>query len=161
MNLRATECALIADFRGLSNSSGAITISHGVYTLSGETASLASSASRVFSWTSGSNTALSGQFGGASGTRYRTLGVNYSMTPGDYLFGYAVVTANGNDVSVFGRAAMNIVGTYDGIEEDTFLNGLSVVAVGALPVSVVATDTGYVRTGFSAMRQPGIILLGT
>ena len=83
------------------------------------------------------------------------------MTPGDYLLGYAVVTANGNDVSVFGRAAMNIVGTYDGIEEDTFLNGLSVAAVGALPVSVVATDTGYVRTGFSAMRQPGIILLGT
>jgi len=161
MNLRATECALIADFRGFSNSSGAVTISHGVYTLSGETASLASSASRVFSWTSGSDTANSAVFGGASGTRYRTLGVNYSMTPGDYLFGYAISTANGNDVSVFGRAAMNIVGVYDGIEEDTFLNGLSTAAILALPTSVIATDTGYVRTGFSAMRQPGIILLGT
>jgi hypothetical protein len=161
MNLRATECALIADFRGFSNSSGAVTVSHGVYTLSGETASLASSASRVFSWTSGSNTAVSSQFGGASGTRYRTIGVNYSMTPGDYLFGYAISTANGNDVSVFGRAAMNIVGVYDGIEEDTFLNGVSAAAVGALPSSVVATDTGYVRTGFSALRQPGIILIGT
>jgi hypothetical protein len=161
MNLRATECAIIADFRGLSNSSGAVTISHGVYTLSGETASLASSASRVFSWTSGSDTANSAVFGGASGTRYRTLGVNYSMTPGDYLFGYAISTANGNDVSVFGRAAMNIVGVYDRIEEDTFLNGISTSSVAALPTSVVATDTGYVRTGFSALRQPGILLIGT
>jgi|ERR1700690_425085 len=161
-NVRATELAIIADFQGLSLSSGAVTVSHGVYTLSGETASLASSASRVFSWTSGSNTAISSQFGGASGTRYRTLSVNYSMTPGDYLFGWAISTANGAIVvNMFGRAAMNIVGTYDGIEEDTFLNGLSTSTVAVLPTSIVATDTGYVRTGISALRQPGVILIGT
>jgi hypothetical protein len=162
MNLQATELAIIADFGGLSLSSGAVTISHGVYTLNGETASLASSATRLFSWTSGNNTADTGQFGGASGTRYRTLGVNYSMTPGDYLFGWAVLTANTvQSINIFGRAAMNIVGTYDGIEEDTFLNGVSTSSVAILPNSIVATDTGYVRTGFSALRQPGVILIGT
>jgi hypothetical protein len=162
MNLRATELAIIADFGGLSNSSGAVTVSHGIYTLSGETASLASSATRLFSWTSGNNTADTGQFGGASGTRYRTLGVNYSMTPGDYLLGWAVLTANAvQSINIFGRAGMNIVGTYDEIEEDTFLCGVSTSSIAVLPNSIAATDTGYVRTGFSALRQPGVILIGT
>jgi hypothetical protein len=161
MNLTATQLAFIADFNGSSGSSGAITVSHAVYTLSGGTASLASSASRAFSWTSGSATTAMSQFGGVSGTRYRTVGVSYAMTPGDYLFAWWIRTTNGVNCTVFGRAAMNLVGTYDGVETNYFLNGISASSVVAFPASLAATNTNYVRTGFSAMRQAGAILIGT
>jgi hypothetical protein len=161
MNVSATELALIADFKGFSNSTDAVTISHAVYTLSAGTARLASSGSRAISWGLGSNTAVSTQYGGASGTRYRTLGISYAMTPGDYVFGWWFSTANGAIVNAFGRAAMNLVGTFDGVETNTFLNGVSTATVVAFPASFAATDTGYVRTGFSALRQPGAILFGT
>lgn len=161
MNLLATELAVIADFQGASGASGAVTLSHAVYTLSGGTASLASSGSRALSWTLGSATSASSLFGGASGTRYRTMGVSYAMTPGDYLFGWWVSASGAATVSAFGRAAMNIVGTYDGVETAYFLPGVSASSLAAFPGSIAASDTGYVRTGFSAMRQVGAILLGT
>lgn len=161
MNLSATALALVANFSGYSNSTDAVTINHAVYALSAGTASLVSSASRVISWATGSQTDQSSVYGGASGTRYRTLGVSYAMTPGDYVFGWRLSTANGASVNIFGRNAMNIVGSFDGIETQTFLNGLSTSSVAAMPTSFAATDTGYVRTGFSALRQPGVILLGT
>jgi hypothetical protein len=161
MNLQATQLALIADFNGRSGSSGAVTISHAVYTLSGATARLASSASRAISWTSGSATSASAQYGGVSGTRYRTLGVSYAMTPGDYLFAWWIQTTGAVTCTAFGRAGLNLVGTFDGVETNYFLNGVSTSSVGAFPSSIVATDTGYVRTGFSALRQPGVILIGT
>lgn len=161
MNLSATQLALIADFNGVSNSSGAITVSHAVYTMTGGTANLASSASRAFSWVSGSATDVSSQFGGVSGTRYRTLSASYAMTPGDYLFAWWIQTTNSVNCTVFGRAAMNLVGTYDGVETSYFLNGISSSSVAAFPATLGATDTNYVRTGFSALRQPGVILIGT
>lgn len=161
LNLQATQLAIIADFNGQSTGSGAVTISHGVYTLSGETARLASSASRVISWASGSATSASSQYGGVSGTRYRTIDVSYGMTPGDYIFAWWIQTTGAVTCTIFGRAALNLVGSFDGIETNYFLNGLSTGAVAAFPSSIVATDTGYVRTGFSALRQPGVILIGT
>ena len=161
LNLQATQLVLIADFNGQSGASGAVTISHGVYTLSGETARLASSAARMISWGSGSATSASTQFGGVSGTRYRTIDVSYGMTPGDYLFAWWIQTTGAVTCTVFGRAALNLVGVFDGVETNYFLNGISTSAVGAFPSSLVATDTGYVRTGFSALRQPGVILIGT
>jgi hypothetical protein len=161
MNLQATALAIIADFKGATNLSDAVTLSHAVYTLSGGTASLASSGSRLFSWSSGAETSASSVYGGASGTRYRTLAVSYAMTPGDYLFGWWISTGNGVIVNAFGRAAMNIVGTFDGIETSCFLPGVSASTLGAFPASIPATAVGYVRTGFSALRQPGVILVGT
>ena len=161
MNLLATQLAMLVALGGSSASSGALTISHAVYTFNGSTASLASSASRVISFTSGGNTGVSSQYGGASGTRYRTMGVSYSMPPGDYLFAWWISTANGVNASVFGRAGLNIVGGFDGVETSYFLNGSSVSSVVAFPPSVAATNTNYARTGFSAMLQPGVILIGT
>jgi hypothetical protein len=154
MNLRATQLVMLADFRGTVASSDGVTLSHAVYTLSGGTASLASSGSRTISWPGA-------DYSNVSGTRYRTLGVSYSMTPGDYLFAWAVSTANGATVRPFGRMAANIVGVFDGVETAAFLNGSSVSSVNAFPMSIAASDTGYARTGFSALLQPGAILLGT
>jgi hypothetical protein len=161
MWLSATQLALLLDFEGATNSSGAVTVSHAVYTFNASTASLASSGSRQYSWTSGSQTTATSVYGGASGTRYRTVGISYSMTPGDYLFGCWVSTANSVTVNVFGRAAASVVGTYDGIETSMFLNGTSVSSTNAFPTSIAATNTNYARTGAPAMRQPGVILVGT
>jgi hypothetical protein len=167
MYLSATQLGILLDIErpaaGVNSSiTGALTISHAVYTISSGTASLASSATRAISWTSGTATSASSNYGGVSGTRYRTIGVNYSLTPGDYLFAWIVssntslVTAN-----VFGRAAANVVGTYDGFETARFLNGSSVSSTGAFPVSILATDTNYARTGSPVLRQPGAIFVGT
>jgi hypothetical protein len=162
MNLSATQLACIADFEGATNSSGAVTISHAVYTFNGSTASLASSGSQQYSWTSGSATTATSVYGGASGTRYRTVGVNYSMTPGDYLFAWWVQTTNSVTVNMFGRAGLNLVGTYVGFETAHFVNGTSNASFNtAFPSSIAATNTNYARTGAAAMRQPGAILIGT
>lgn len=159
MNLSATQLAIMAAVS--ATASGALTVSHAVYTMSGTLASLASSASRALSWAAGTATTASSVYGGASGTRYRTLPVDYAMTPGDYLFAWALSTENAASVRVFGRAGLNVVGTFDGVELTQFLPGTSVGTVSALPVSLAATDTGYARTGFSALLQPGAILFGT
>jgi len=161
MSLIATQLAIVGALSGAAASSGAITVSHAVYTFQAGTASLASSASRAFSWTSGSATTATDVYGGASGTRYRTVPVSYALTPGDYLFAWAFSTANGEAFNVFGRAGLNVVGTFDGVETSQFLNGTSVSTVGGFPNSIAATDAGYARTGFSAMLQPGAILAGT
>lgn len=161
MNLTATQLAVVGMLSGPSASSGAITLSHAIYTFNNGTASLASSASRAFSWAAGTATTATSMYGGASGTRYRTLPVDYAMTPGDYLFAWVVSTSNGAAFNLFGRAAFHVVGTFDGIETSAFLNGTSVSTVGGFPNSIVATDTGYARTGFSAVLQPGAILAGT
>jgi hypothetical protein len=160
MQLTATQLAFVGALSG-NLSSGAITVSHAVYTLSDGTANLASSASRAFSWASGSATTATNVYGGASGTRYRTIPVDYALTPGDYLFVWAFSTANGASFNVVGRAGLNVVGTFDGFETSQFLNGTSVSSVSGFPSSIAATDAGYARTGFYAMNQPGAILAGT
>jgi hypothetical protein len=161
MNLSATQLAFLADFEGATGSTGAVTVSHAVYTFNASTASLASSGSRAISWTSGSATTATSVYGGVSGTRYRTMAVAYNMAPGDYLFGWWVSTANSVTVNMFGRAAASIVGTFDGVETSMFLNGTSISSTNAFPTSIAATNTNYVRTGGPAMRQPGAILIGT
>ena len=120
MSLAATQIAVIGMLSGPSDSSGAITLSHAIYTFSAGTASLASSASRSFSWASGSATTATNLYGGASGTRYRTLPVDYALTPGDYLFAWVVSASNGVAFNLFGRAGLNIVGTFDGFETSQF-----------------------------------------
>jgi hypothetical protein len=160
-NVRATQLAVLADFVGNAASSDGVTVSHGVYSFSGGTANLASSASRAMSWTTGGATTATSVYGGVSGTRYRSIGVSYALTPGDYLFAWAISTANGVTVRPFGRAGANIVGVFDGVETSAFLNGSSVASIMALPSSVAATNTNYARTGFYPLLQPGAILLGT
>jgi hypothetical protein len=162
MNLIATQMAMLLDFEGNSASSGALTINHAVYTFNASTASLASSGSRTASWTSGTATSASTQYGGASGTRYRTIGVSYSMTPGDYLFGCFMSTANNVTINIFGRGGISIVGgIFDGIGTAMFLDGTSISSIAAFPVSIAVTNTNYARSGAAALRQPGVILMGT
>ena len=161
MYLSATAGVIMMNLSGNTNSSGALTVSMGVYTLNGGTASLASSGSRQISWTSGSATSASSQYGGVSGTQYRTLPINVSFTPGDYLFAFVFSTTNNGTWQVFGKQGLNIVNVFDGIETSYFLDGTSGSSTGAFPASIAATNTNYGRTGLAALRQPGVILLGT
>ena len=161
MDLSATQLIFLADFEGATNSSGGVCISHAVYTMNASTASLASSGSRYISWTSGAQTTTQSVYGGASGTRYRTIAVNYSLSHGDYLFAWWVSTVNNVTCAMYGRPAASIVGVFDGYETSYFAHGTSISTINALANSVVATNTNYVRTGAPPLRQPGAILLGT
>lgn len=161
MHLSATQMAIMMALTGASNSSGAITVTAGLYTMAGSTASLATSASRVISWTSGSDTSASSRYGGVSGTRYRTIGFNASMTPGDYLLAFNMSTTNNGTWRAFGRVGLNVVGTFDGFETANYLDGQSGSSSSSLPSSVVVTNTNYIRTGVGAMQQPGAIFVGT
>lgn len=160
MNISATRAQLVMALSGHTNSSGALTVSIGVYTLAGSTASRVSTGSAQISWTSGSLTTASSQYGGLSGTRYITLPVTFNMTPGDYMMGFWFSTTNDGTWRVFGRNGVNIVGVYEG-DTDFFIDGTSISSVASLLGSFNKTDTGYARTGLAALRQPGFILAGT
>lgn len=151
----------IMDLSGHSNSSGGVTYGFAAYAISGQTASAITSSSGAFTWDSGSATAASTVYGGVSGTRYRDFPWGVSMTPGDYLVAVSLTSTNDGTVRIFGRQGVNIVGMFATADASYFLDGVSSVTSAAFPVSVVATEVGYVRTGLSARQQPGFILLGT
>jgi hypothetical protein len=162
INMTGTRMLFAMDLTGNTNSTGALTISAGIYTMSGSTASLSTSASQQISWTSGSATTASSVYGGVSGTRFRTLGFNITMTPGDYLMGLWMRTTNNGTWRVFGRQAMSIVGALDTNETNIYLDGISTSSfTTAMPASINVTDTNYNRTGASALRSPGFIIAGT
>src|SRR6266581_4579671 len=71
----ASQANLLMALNGNTNSTGALTISLGIYIMSGSTMALASSDSRQITWTSGNQTTNSTVYGGISGTRYRTVGL--------------------------------------------------------------------------------------
>lgn len=157
-----SQLMMVMDLTGASGSSGALTVSAGVYTMAGSTASLSTSASRELSWTSGSETSASSRYGGVSGTRYRTLAINVSMTPGDYLVGIWMRTTNNGTWRVFGLQRVSIAGALDTNETRIFLDGITSASFStALPASIDVTNTGFQRTGQSALRQPGLIFVGS
>lgn len=159
--LTVTGAAVLMDMAGATNSTGALTISLGIYSLAGSTASLVSSGSRLISWTTGALTTASSIYGGVSGTRYRTINVNWNITPGDYMLAVAMSTSNNGNWKVFGRQGPQIVGGFDGWELNNYLDGTSVSSSAGFPASFNMTNTNYARTGIGAFRQPGIILAGT
>lgn len=166
MDMSATQFMVVMNYAGaatLSNSSNAFTLSAGLYTFSASTLSLLSSASQTYSWTSGSSTTNSTAFGGNSGTQYRTVPWSVTITPGDYMLGlwWRGSSATGN-FSIFGRQGMSIANAVETNQTQLYLDGISTASfTTAMPASINLTDTGYNRTGVSALRQPGFILAGT
>ena len=161
MAISGSSGVVLMDLAGHSNSSGAFTLSIGAYSISGLTAATITTATQGYSWTSGSDTSASSEYGGVSGTRYRSFPWPVSMNPGDYLFAFAISTSNDGSIRIFGRQGVNIVGSYAGAETGYFLDGVSLVTSNAFPLSVAATDSNYARTGMSAAQQPGFVLIGT
>lgn len=161
MGVSGSSGAIIMEMLGNSDSSGGVTLHVGAYRMTASTASNLSSRSAGFTWTSGSDTTAASLYGGASGTRYRSFPWDVAMTPGDYLFAFAISTTNDGTCRILGRQGVNIVGTFVGFETNYFVDGYTNSSVNPLPDTIVANNTNYVRTGLSALRQPGFILFGT
>lgn len=165
VNIDATRVMILAHLTAASNSTGSVLMSFGVYTLSGSTASLASSTVRQFSWSTGTtNSTATSVYGGQSGTRYRSfdLGGTFVFTPGNYLFGFWGRSSNAGTWTFYGMdQTVSIAGGADVAETQQFLPGFSTSSfTTAMPSSINVTDTNYVRTGISAYRQPGYLLMG-
>jgi hypothetical protein len=163
LHVSATQVVFAVQANLGSNSTGSWAHSFGIYTITGQTANLASSGSRGFSFSSGSDTSASSLQGGMSGLRYRTIPGTFNLTPGVYLFALHIQTSGGNSVSLSlaGNGNQAMVGTYDGIEVAQWLGGLSNVSfTTAMPTQVLANATAYQRTGVG-IRGPGLWLFGT
>lgn len=164
--LTATRLVLIghmSDSAGASLSTGGISMSVGVYTMSGSTASLASSGSRFLSWTTGIVTTVTNGFGNASGTQYRSIPIGtWNLTPGDYLFAFWGRTTNAGSWSWWGLSqTLSRLNNFDTASGEYYLHGFSTSSfTTAMPASINVTDTNYVRSGASAYRQPGFMLHG-
>lgn len=166
MDMSASRFQVVLNHAGpatLSNSSNQFTLSAAVYTFSASTLSLFSSASQTYSWTSGADTTASTVYGGMSGTQYRTVPFNLTLTPGDYVMGlWWNVDSVTNRFSIFGRQGMSIANALDPNQTNIYLDGISTSSfTTAMPVSINLTNTNYNRTGASALRQPGFIIAGT
>jgi len=165
VNVNATKVVFLGHLTAATNSTGSVIFSLGVYTLSGSTASLASSTVRQFSWTTGTtNSTATTALGGQSGTRYRSfdLGGTWAFTPGNYLFAFYGRTSNAGSWTFWGMdQTLSIAGGGEANDTQFFYPGFSTSSfTTAMPASINVTDTNYVRTGISAFRQIGYWLIG-
>lgn len=162
VNVTLDSAFFVMDLRAPVAATGGMTLSMGVYTFTGSTASLSTSFSGSTTWTSGTNSTASSVYGGVSGTRYRPLGAPFLLPPGDYLVGVHVLTTNAGTWNIFGRQGMSLVShlALPVNATNNFIDGVSLSSFStALPTGVIVTDTNYNRTGQSALRQPGFIVL--
>lgn len=166
MDISATRLQMVMHFEnagGANANPNTVTYSAAIYTFSGSTLSLSQSTSFTQSWTSGGATTNSTAFQGVSGTQYRTVPWNVTLTPGDYVMGlhFRASTATGA-FTIFGRQGMAIVNAQDPNQTQLYLDGISTSSfTTAMPASINLTNTNYNRSGSSALRQPGFILAGT
>lgn len=133
-----------------------VTALFGVYTLSGSTASLASSFSQSFT-----NDLA---FSASSNPRVFALtGATFSMTPGDYLVGVGLSWSNSTNMSSASMLGLNAPGrqVLFGPVTAHFINGYSISTTGAFPASINVTATNFVRTGSRANQQPSFMLIGS
>jgi hypothetical protein len=164
--MTATEIDYIGHMTGSSAAaSGAITVSHALYTMAGSTASSVSSGSLAISWTSGSDTSASSQWGGQSGTRFRTASINsWAITPGDYLFGFIVSTATSQTAhtwTFFGGSSLSIGAMAGGGNfTNYFGEGLYTASTAAFPASLHITNINQTGGG-GVFRQPWFALAGS
>jgi len=142
-----------------SNSSGGLSVSAALYTLSGGTKiTLVSSGSTNLTWTSGA--ALSSN----TGINYQQMSLNsWALTPGPYLFGWWVSTENGIGLSIYGNVQQPAISSGKvAAMSNLMVNGYSQATTNALPASFGLSNTAsYIRTGATAAQQPTFIFQGT
>lgn len=159
-NITVTNLLWLASVHNVStNSSGGLSVSAAVYTLSGGTAlSLASSGSTNITWTSGA--ALSSN----TGINYQQMSLNsWIITPGPYLFAWWISTQNSASMSYYGPPQQPAISSGQvAAMSNLMLNGYYSATTGALPASFGLSATGaYIRTGATAAEQPMVIMQGT
>ena len=162
-NITATQANMLMALAGHTNSSGALTISLGIYTFLHSTLSLASSNSVQISWTSGSQTTTGTIYGGVSGTQYRTVSLNnWAISGGDYVLGVWCRTTNDGIWMIYGSEGPSIANALDPAMTLAYLPGISSVSYStAMQASVNVTDPGYLRISGDALKQAGMIFMGS
>jgi hypothetical protein len=162
--ITVTQALMRVEINGNSTATDgtAVTLAVALYTLSGGTASLATSGGRTLTWVSG-NTNSTSVYAGASGLRWRTIPFNATLTPGDYLIAISMSSATNVTLSVPVVSDQSGAGSYDGVENTNWLGGgILTVTSAAFPASIAASDSaGYLRTGADANRRPTVTFFGT
>lgn len=140
-----------------------VTVSYGLYTFTGSTASLASSHSATF--TIDQNVLF-----GSSPGMFVGTGSTFNVTPGDYLVAHHVrwgTDINASSGTYYGAntgsASIGIGRMYggDATVSQQFVNGYSNASFStAMPASINLTNANYVRTGSAAGAQPSFQYLG-
>lgn len=149
-SISATRYDVIGSILLATNSTGGYSLLHGIYTMTGSTANLiTNSTTNVGStFTSGSATSVSGQYGGQSERRFRSvnLGGIWAFTPGEYLFAMGYSAANGVSMRLAGPHRVSVAGIPGGGNyTDYFYDGLFSTSTNAFPLSVTLGD--IIRTG--------------
>jgi hypothetical protein len=161
-NLTVTNLIWFASLSAATNSSGALSVSVGIYTLNGGTTgslSLASSSSSNYTWTSAA------QYSSSSGPGYRMLSVaSWALTPGPYLLAFWGSSANAGTFGIYNTASgASIASGLVSLLTNQMLPGFWATSFGtAMPSSFSLSDTaGYRRTGASVWAQPWMVFQGT
>jgi hypothetical protein len=148
--INVTKMDFQASMSQATQSSGGYSISIGFYTLSGSTASLASSASATRSWTNGTAGSNSTQVGGMTGYHHRTIPVGtISLVPGEYLVGFWMRTTGAAQTwsMQFFPGQVLTGANADTNETQNWDHGyFSASFSTAMPGSVNLTDTAYIRS---------------
>lgn len=163
--MSATRADVLGHLTVAGSNVGTYTMSLGIYTMSGSTASLASSGTVTAGWNGVGATNQVGAYLGQSGTRWRsiTLGT-WNMTPGEYMLGFMLsqvgVVGTTGSWTIFGNSSIAIgAAPGGGNVADYFDDGIYSAATGAFPASMHVTQ--IVQTGANAVRQPFVAFAGT
>lgn len=160
--MTATNAAFWAVVTGNTNSSGAISLSLGLYTINGSTMSLASSTSQLIQWTSGTNsTATTGtQYGIFSGGRYRNFSLNsWQLTPGNYMLAVWGRSTNNGTLNIgFNMNTNNTMvsmmfTSQSGNSHVPMYSSVSFTT--AMPSAITLSEPNMIRSG-AAARQPAM-----
>jgi hypothetical protein len=157
--MTVTQVLWMASLSGTNNSTGALTVSVGLYTINGGTAgslSLASSATSQFTWTTGAG------YSSSSGVQYRSMTVgSWSLTPGAYVFAFGGSSSNAGTQTFYGLQSVPSLASGMTLT-NMVAPGYWGTSTGAFPTSMAVSATGsWIRTGASAMAQPWAAFLGT
>ena len=167
--INATRADLAVSMSVAGSSSGQYTISIAAYTFVNSTqASLASSATQVVSWASGSTTSASSVYGGQSSLRWQSVALGtWNFTPGDYMLGIMVSQVSQVSLSLRGSGSGNfgvVSLTAGGNITDVLFPGALSVGTPSIPGSIGASQiiNTQMNTNFQASYgQPFIQLAGT
>lgn len=149
--INATRMDFQASLSANTNSTGQYTLSIGLYTLSGSTASLWTSTSMSRSWTSGTAApaTASSAYGGVSGWHNRTIALGtWNITPGEYLVGVWMRTTGGAQTWAPTFYFLNSIPNLQDVNETQYWDhGYSSASYSTAMIgSINLTDTNYIRT---------------
>lgn len=158
--LDATRLDMIIAISGSSSGAASFSFVGGIYTMSGSTASLASSFSRGITYQSTS----AHSYTNYSGTRYHSFGAAWNVTPGEYLFALVIASTSASTNSTirpFGNSAISIVAnsTAGANFSEYFGMGYLSAATSNVPASMHLSDIR--QTGNLVGFQPYFRLVGT